>query len=42
MKERMLMTGMEYSVLKEEMEEDQCGWSLSRNFCEDAVQCVWS
>jgi hypothetical protein len=27
MKERMLMTGMEYSVLKEEMGEDRCGWS---------------
>jgi hypothetical protein len=27
MKERMLMIDMEYSVLKEEMEEDRCGWS---------------
>jgi hypothetical protein len=26
MKERMLMTGMEYSVSKEEMEEDRCRW----------------
>jgi hypothetical protein len=30
MKERMMMTGMEYSVLKEEMEDDECGWSHRR------------
>jgi hypothetical protein len=27
MKERIIMIGMEYSVLKEEMEDDACGWS---------------
>jgi hypothetical protein len=27
MKERMLMIGMKYSVLNEEMKEDRCGWS---------------
>jgi hypothetical protein len=27
MKERILISGMEYSVLKEEMKEDRCGWS---------------
>jgi hypothetical protein len=27
MKERMLMIETEYSVLKEEMEGDRCGWS---------------
>jgi hypothetical protein len=27
MKERMLMIEMEYSVLKEEIEGDRCGWS---------------
>jgi hypothetical protein len=27
MKERIMMTEMEYSVLKEEMEDDECGWS---------------
>jgi hypothetical protein len=31
MKERILMSGMEYSVLKEEMKEDRCGWS--NRFC---------
>jgi hypothetical protein len=33
MKERMLMTGMEYSVLKEEMEEGRCGWSKILEEC---------
>jgi hypothetical protein len=27
MKEGIMMTEMEYSVLKEEMEDDECGWS---------------
>jgi hypothetical protein len=27
MKERILISGMKYSVLKEEMKEDRCGWS---------------
>jgi hypothetical protein len=27
MKERILMIRMAYSVLKEKMEEDECGWS---------------
>jgi hypothetical protein len=27
MKEGILMSGREYSVLKERMEEDECGWS---------------
>jgi hypothetical protein len=26
-KERIMMARMEYSVLKEEMENDECGWS---------------
>jgi hypothetical protein len=32
MKERILMIRMEYSVLKEKMKENECGWSeLNRN-----------
>jgi hypothetical protein len=27
MKERIIMTEMEYSVLNEEMKDDECGWS---------------
>jgi hypothetical protein len=30
MKERILMTRMTYSILKEKMEEDECGWSKVR------------
>jgi hypothetical protein len=26
-KERILLTGMEYSVLEEKMKDDECGWS---------------
>jgi hypothetical protein len=27
MKERICMSGMEYSVLKEKMKDNECGWS---------------
>jgi hypothetical protein len=27
MKERIVMIWMEFSVLKEEMKDDECGWS---------------
>jgi hypothetical protein len=30
-KERILMIRMKYSVLKEEMEDDECGWSKSNS-----------
>jgi hypothetical protein len=31
MKEEILMTRMRYSVLKEEMEDGECGWSNGSN-----------
>jgi hypothetical protein len=31
-KERILMIRMKYSVLKEEMEDDECGWSKKPTF----------
>jgi hypothetical protein len=32
MKERILMIRMEYSVLKEKMKENECGWSECCSF----------
>jgi hypothetical protein len=30
MKERIVMIWMEYSILKEEVEDDECGWSKEK------------
>jgi hypothetical protein len=37
-KERTLMIWMEYSVLKEEMEDDECGWSKHRGMLNESTR----
>jgi hypothetical protein len=40
MKERMLMTRTEYSILKKVLKYDECGWSKATAFGRDWLPCM--